>query len=129
MRTIKLTDDGLYGVAIYLGKSFLNGKLKRKWNCSHNCIHPNIEINYNEISSKSLSKIQNAKSEAELIRIIEKQYKGWHVVLGNPVKSSNEVTGSQNLRVKLMRNIPKKDIYEERELNMMPIFDSRKDVY
>ena len=76
-------------------------KNERAWICSANIKRPNEVIDDNSVSRKRMRKVQEAKRNDEVKRVIERIYVGWRVI--DYDVGINPVTGREYARFKLMR--------------------------
>ncbi len=89
-------------LARYLTKSkAYNDKFQRAWNCSANLKRPNDVTDDNSVSRKRMRKVQEAKRNDEVKRVIERIYVGWCVI--DYDVGVNPVTGRGYSRFKLLR--------------------------
>ena len=94
--------DGLSALARYLTKSKAYvDKFRRAWSCSANLKRPNDVTDDNSVSRKRMRKVQEAKRNDEVKRVVERIYVGWRVL--DYDVGVNPVTGREYARFKLMR--------------------------
>ncbi len=94
--------DGLSALSRYLTKSKAYAdKNERAWNCSANLKRPDEVTDDNSVSRKRMRKVQDAKRNDEVKRVIERIYIGWRVI--DYDVGINPVTGRDYARFKLLR--------------------------
>lgn len=103
IKRLQRDSDGTFNeLANYLHKGSESAeKHSRVWNCSRNLRRPIERVSDNEISSKQLAALVEAKRNDELKTAVERIYKGYTMI--EAYVSTNEVTGWPYAHLRLMK--------------------------
>lgn len=102
-KRLQFDEDGTFtSLANYLMKSQdAKKKWERSWNCSHNLKRPDITIDDNKISRRTMRKIQDAARNDEVRAIMSRVYPKFKLI--DYEIGQNPVTGRDYARFRMIR--------------------------